>query len=67
MPSAKGQPDALAQRLIENRNKANTIKNAAKAELFLMEVEKVQGFAKSWALRERLEQGQVSLEDLMQR
>jgi len=32
-----------------------------------MEVEKVHGFAKSWALRERLEQGQVSLEEAMRR
>ena len=32
-----------------------------------MEVEKSQGFAKSWALRERLEQGQVSLDELRQR
>jgi hypothetical protein len=32
-----------------------------------MEVEKVHGFAKSWALRERLEQGDVSLDELMGR
>lgn len=38
-----------------------------KVEHYLMEVEKAQGFAKSWALRERLEQGQVSFDDLMRR
>jgi len=32
-----------------------------------MEIEKAHGFAKSWALRERLEQGQISLEELMRR
>lgn len=51
----------------EARNKANTIRNSVKVEHYLMEVEKSQGFAKSWALRERLEQGQVSLDDLIRR
>jgi hypothetical protein len=59
-----GQRDALL-RLKQSRNKANTIRNWAKVENYLMEVEKADGFAKSWALRERLEQGQVSLDELM--
>jgi len=56
-----------AQRSKEARNKANTIRNSAKVEHYLMEVEKAHGFAKSWALRERLEQGDVSLDELMRR
>ena len=55
------------QRALKSRNKANTIRNWAKVENYLMEVEKVHGFAKSWALRERLEQGDVSLDELMGR
>ena len=51
----------------EARNRANTIRNSVKVERYLMEVEKAQGFAKSWALRERLERGQVSLDELMRR
>jgi hypothetical protein len=62
-----GQRLALPQKSKEGRNKANTIRNSAKVEQYLMEVEKAQGFAKSWALRERLEQGHVSLDDLMRR
>ena len=50
-----------------SRNRANTIRNSAKVEQFLIEVEKIQGFAKSWALRERLELGHVSLEEVMRR
>jgi hypothetical protein len=38
-----------------------------KVEHYLMEVEKIHGFAKSWALRERLEQGHVSFDELMRR
>jgi hypothetical protein len=55
------------QRLQQSRNKANTIRNSAKVEHYLMEVEKVHGFAKAWALRERLEQGEISLDDVMRR
>jgi len=62
----KGQLNAPASK--ETRNKANTIRNSAKVEQFLMEeVEKVHGFAKSWALRERLELGQVSFDELRRR
>lgn len=63
-----GQLDAeAARRAKETRNKANTRRNAAKVEHYLMEIEKAHGFAKSWALRERLEQGEISLEELMRR
>ena len=58
-------PNLPAEKTKESRNKANTIRNAAKAERYLMEVEKAHGFARSWGLRERLEQGQVSLAELM--
>ena len=60
---------AIAQRkrLQQSRNKANTLRNSVKVEHYLMEVEKMHGFAKSWALRERLEQGEVSLDDVMRR
>jgi hypothetical protein len=63
----KRQPNAPAQPSKESRNKANTIRNSAKVEHYLMEVEKSHGFAKSWALRQRLEQGHVSLDELMRR
>ena len=49
---------------VQQRNKAHTRKNAAKVEQYLMQVEKVQGFAKSWELRERLEQGEIKLSNL---
>lgn len=43
------------------------IKNSAKVEHYLMEVEKAHGFARSWALREQIEQGHVSLDELKRR
>jgi hypothetical protein len=48
-------------------NKANTIRNWTKVEHYLMEVEKAHGCARSWALRMRLEQGHVTLGELMGR
>jgi hypothetical protein len=66
-PPVPGQPNAVVQRSKESRNKANTYRNSVKVEHYLMEVEKAHGFAKSWALRERLEQGHISLDDLMRR
>jgi len=63
----QGQPDAPVQPSKESRNRANTIRNSVKVEHYLMEVEKVHGFAKSWALRERLEQGHVSFDELLRR
>jgi hypothetical protein len=51
----------------EARNRASTKRNSVKVEHHLMEVEKAHGFAKSWALREQLEQGQISFDELMRR
>jgi len=48
----------------QSRNKAHNLRNAAKVEQYLMEVEKVQGFARSWELRERFERGDVTLDEL---
>jgi hypothetical protein len=59
--------DPDAQRSKQARNKASNIRNWSKVENYLMEIEKVHGYARSWALRERLEQGQVSLDELKQR
>jgi hypothetical protein len=49
------------------RNQANTRRNLAKVEEYLMNVEKTRGYAKSWELRERLERGDVTLGELTQR
>jgi hypothetical protein len=48
----------------ECRNQRNTRKNLTKAEDYLTEVEKSQGAAKAWGLRQRLEHGEVNLKDL---
>jgi hypothetical protein len=48
----------------QSRNKSNTRKNSAKVEQYLTEIEKAHGFARSWELREQLEQGHVTLDDL---
>jgi hypothetical protein len=61
-----GHPGDLL-RLKHARNRAMTLKNSAKVEHYLMQVERSHGFAKSWAFRERLELGHVSLEELMRR
>ncbi len=55
------------QQTRQSRNKANTRRNAAHVEQYLMEVEKAHGFSRSWELRERLEQGHVTLEELKRR
>jgi hypothetical protein len=52
------------QQLKHSRNRSHTLKNAAKAEQYLTEFEKVHGFAKAWELRQRLERGQISLGEL---
>jgi hypothetical protein len=46
---------------LQARNKTHNRRNAAKVDQYLMEVEKVHGFAKSWELRERFERGDVTL------
>jgi hypothetical protein len=60
----KSRPEAAPRQPIEARNRANTLRNSAKVEQYLIELEKVQGFEKSWAIREQLERGQVSFNDL---
>ena len=49
---------------IRARNRAHTRRNAMKLEQYLTELEKVQGFARSWDLRERLERGDITLDEL---
>jgi hypothetical protein len=61
----KEQPNEPASQ--ETLNKANTIKNSVKIDRYLIEIEKVHGFSKSWAFRERLEQGHISFDELQQR
>jgi hypothetical protein len=60
----KPQSEAPPRQPIEARNRANTLRNSAKVEEYLIQLEKVQGFEKSWAVREQLERGQVSFNDL---
>ena len=52
---------------IRARNRAHTLRNAMKVEQYLTELEKVQGFAKSWDLRERLERGDITFDQLKSR
>ena len=49
------------------RNKASTRKNWDKVEQHLTEVEKRQGFARAWDLRQQLELGKITLDDLKRR
>ncbi|HEX4794219.1 MAG TPA: hypothetical protein VH370_10535 [Humisphaera sp.] len=49
------------------RNKANTRRNWDRIEQHLTEVEKVQGSARAWKLREQLEQGHITINDLKRR
>jgi hypothetical protein len=50
-----------------SRNIARNRRNWAKVEQYLTNVEKAEGCAKAWALRERFERGQVTLEGLWPR
>jgi len=49
---------------LRTSNRSHTRKNWAKVEQYLTEVEKVDGCAKSWELRVRLERGDVRLTEL---
>ena len=49
------------------RNKASTRKDWNQVEQHLTEVEKTQGFAKAWKLREQLELGNITLAELTRR
>ena len=51
----------------EARNKAMTRRNWDKVEQHLTEVEKRQGFARAWELRQQLELGKITLDDLKRR
>ena len=46
------------------RNRASNRRNWSKAEAYLTNVEKAHGLAKAWELRERLERGEVTVDDL---
>jgi hypothetical protein len=48
----------------QSRNKANTRRNAAQIDDYLIVVEKSRGFARAWELRGRLERGEVTLDEL---
>jgi hypothetical protein len=50
-------PPPPSARSVQSMNVAHNRRHAAKIEQYLMDVERVQGCAKSWALRERLERG----------
>jgi hypothetical protein len=52
------------QQSTEGRNKARTRKGWKKVEQYLTQVEKSDGCAKAWELRQRLEAGHVTLEEL---
>jgi hypothetical protein len=58
--SAQSQP----VQTVRARNQSHTRRNAAKVEDYLLQVEKVHGCARSWALRLRLERGDVTLKEL---
>jgi len=60
-------PNIRPQQSTQARNKANTRRNSAQVEQFLTEMEKIHGFAKAWDMRERLEQGHVTLDELKRR
>ena len=54
----------VQQQSQQTRNIAHTRKNSAKAEQYLTKVERADGCAKAWELRERLERGHVTLKEL---
>ena len=44
--------------------KTHTRRNSGKAERYLTDIEKTHGTAHAWALRQRLESGDLTLSDL---
>jgi hypothetical protein len=52
------QPSTASE---QARNRAHNRRNWVKVEQYLMDVERVQGCAKSLELRERLERGETTL------
>ena len=60
-------PPSLPQTSPQARNRANIRRNWSKAEAYLTGVEKAHGLAKAWEFRQRLERGEVTLDDLTRR
>jgi hypothetical protein len=64
-----GMPDPIKMPRTEQpskqaRNRSSTRRNWSKVEEYLTGIEKARGFAKAWELRERLERGDVTLDEL---
>jgi hypothetical protein len=51
----------------QSRNIACTRKHSAKIEQCLTKVEKADGCARAWELREQIERGEISLNELRRR
>jgi hypothetical protein len=67
-PAEQGTNDMLRpQPSKQVRNQSSTRKNWDKVEQHLTEVEKAQGFARAWQLREQLERGDITLDELRRR
>jgi hypothetical protein len=64
LPVAERTPVPRRTKSREGRNQAATRRNSLKVEQYLTDVEKAHGCARAWALRERLEHGHVTLEEL---
>ena len=64
-PDLKPHPPQPKSR--EDRNRDATRKDSVRVEQYLTEFEKAHGCAKAWALRERLERGHVTLDELRRR
>ena len=58
-------PDS--QQSQQARNQAHTRRNWDKIEQHLTEVEKIHGSQRAWKLREQLELGQITINDLKPR
>ena len=55
------------QKLKQSRNKAQTRRHWTEVEQYLTAVEKADGYARAWELRERFERGEVTLKELPRR
>ena len=60
-PKDKRLPEPQSQ---QSRNKAATRKNWSKVEDYLTRVERSHGFDKAWKLRQQLESGEITLDEL---
>jgi len=60
-PIKSPRPDPASK---QARNRSSTQRNWSKVEEYLTAIEKSRGFAKAWELRERLERGDITLDDL---